>query len=112
VTTNYDKLISPRSVKSEEKEDLWRLTDPKEFNTAFMDKGNKVFHLHGCIDDQEKMIITMQDYLRHYSETKIKNFLNTLFTKKTVLFLGYGFGETEILEYVLKKKKKRKINQK
>ena len=38
----------------------------------------------------------------HYSSKDVGSFLTYLFDYKTVLFLGYGLDETEVLEYILK----------
>ena len=61
------------------------------------------------------MILTTQDYVRHYAndrrrattndeENLVLTFLDNLFNReKTVLFVGYGLEELEILEYVILK---------
>jgi hypothetical protein len=49
------------------------------------------------------MIITTGDYLTHYDDKFVKDFLTNLFNKYTVVFLGYGLEEIDILEYILKK---------
>ena len=59
------------------------------------------------------MILTTQDYVRHYAndrlsgdpqrENRVLTFLEWLFDNKTVLFIGYGLEELEILEYVILK---------
>ena len=48
------------------------------------------------------MIVTMRDYLDHYSNLAVQTFLRELFEKKTVLFMGYGLEEIEVLEYILR----------
>ena len=60
-------------------------------------------HLHGCIDAPESMIITTRQYLDHYSSVEVQEFLRYLFKRKTVLFLGYGLDEIEVLEYILRR---------
>jgi hypothetical protein len=64
-----------------------------------------VVHLHGCLDDPDNMVITTKDYLDHYSSGEVQDFLKHLFEKKTVLFLGYGLEEIEVLEYILRRGK-------
>jgi hypothetical protein len=59
------------------------------------------------------MILTTQDYVRHYAndrradgpegENRVLTFLGFLFSQKNVLFVGYGLEELEILEYVIGK---------
>ena len=43
-----------------------------------------------------------RDYLNHYSSKEVQDFLRYLFEKKTILFLGYGLDEIEVLEYILR----------
>jgi hypothetical protein len=57
------------------------------------------------------MILTTQDYVRHYAndryaggagkENNVLTFLDFLFRQRNVLFVGYGLDELEILEYVI-----------
>lgn len=101
VTTNYDKFLRPISRKSEP-EDNWRFYQEQDLLREKLDVIGNVIHLHGCIDDDSKMIITTKDYLEHYSKPTIQAFLTYLF-KKTVLFLGYGLEEIEVLEYILRR---------
>ncbi len=100
VTTNYDKLISPDSLKSLP-EKSWRHFKKDDLKTTMLDS-QSVVHLHGCIDDPDSMVITTKDYLNHYSRKNIDVFLEHLFSNKTVLFIGYGMAEIEILEYILR----------
>lgn len=70
-----------------------------------------VIHLHGSVKDPEGMVLTTRDYLQHYAndrrtaaadpENNTLTFLEHLFTHKTVLFIGYGLEELEILEYTI-----------
>ena len=83
---------------------------PSKINNA-----NVVIHLHGSVKYPEGMILTTQDYVRHYAndrglrepdtENRILTFLDYLFQEKMVLFVGYGLEELEILEYVITKAK-------
>ena len=57
--------------------------------------------------------MTTPDYVQHYAndrgtadgnrENYVLTFLEHLFAQKTVLFVGYGLDELEILEYVILK---------
>ncbi|MFA4827918.1 MAG: SIR2 family protein [Thermodesulfovibrionales bacterium] len=101
VTTNYDKFLKPISRKSEP-EDNWRFYQEEDLLREKLDVIGNVIHLHGCIDDDSKMVITTRDYIEHYSKPTVKEFLTYLFKnkRKTVLFLGYGLEEIEVLEYI------------
>lgn len=111
VTTNYDKLIKPECRVSDP-EDTWRFFEPKDLLTAKLNVKGAVIHLHGCVDKADTMVITTKDYLGHYASKEVPEFLKYLFSAKTVLFLGYGLDETEILEYVFKFSKPKNRNEK
>jgi hypothetical protein len=49
------------------------------------------------------MVVTTPEYLAHYDHAKVQHFLGALFDKKTVLFLGYGLEEAEVLEHILRR---------
>ncbi len=111
VTTNYDLLISPDISKSKKEED-WRFFNREDVLREKLDGQGNVIHLHGCVKNPKKMIVTTRDYLEHYASKEIQTFLEYLFKNKTVLFLGYGLEETEILEYILKYRGREKKEEK
>lgn len=102
VTTNYEKYLSPES-RSADPEDEWRFYKREQLLRVNLDKNGNVVHLHGCLDDPDNMVITTKDYLEHYSSEEVQTFLTYLFETKTVLFLGYGLEEIEVLEYILQR---------
>jgi hypothetical protein len=102
VTTNYELHLKPDCTKTEP-EDTWRLFRREDLLASKLDKLGGVMHLHGCIKDPEKMVVTTSDYLEHYSSGEVQQFLRDLFARKIVLFIGYGLEETEVLEYILRK---------
>lgn len=58
--------------------------------------------LHGTIRKPETLVFTSSQYLTRYSDRSFKNFLKNVFgSGKTVLFIGYGLGEFELLEYMI-----------
>jgi hypothetical protein len=101
VTTNYDKLIIPE-ISATKSEEEWRFYHLEDILRDKLDDQGNVIHIHGCVDDPKSMVITTKDYLLHYASQEIPAFLKYMFINKTVLFLGYGLEETEILEYILK----------
>jgi hypothetical protein len=124
VTTNYDcwldQPLRPITLVSEgittkAPLDLRRtiISQPESFLPGLLDGKNTVIHLHGSVDDPRNMIVTTQDYLHHYrndrrradgaSENRVLTFLEALFERKNVLFIGYGLEELEVLEYVVLK---------
>jgi len=89
------------------------LYKPAEFTAAALGRSNVVIHLHGSLKDPDAMVLTTPDYLTHYAndrkrlptdpENPVLTFLEDLFSFRTVLFVGYGLEELEILEYVILK---------
>ena len=69
---------------------------------------DKLYYLHGRIDDIGRSIFTTEDYIANYfsEETSVKPFLNHLFQNYNVIFVGYGLGELPILEAVMKRSEK------
>jgi hypothetical protein len=102
VTTNYDKNLVPSSRMKEPEAD-WRFYRREHLLGVHLDKKGNVLHLHGCLDDPRKLIVTTRDYLDHYSSKEVNAFLQDLFARKTVLFLGYAMEEVEVLEYIVRK---------
>lgn len=63
-----------------------------------------VIHLHGSVKDESNAIVTIVDYMEHYKrDSKPDIFLRELFNAYTVLFVGYGLEEYEILEFMISK---------
>jgi hypothetical protein len=80
-----------------------RICNKEQFFAKALDEPGCVIHIHGAIGKPETMVVTTKEYLEHYDHPNIHHFLGELFAKKTVLFLGYGLEEVEILEYILRR---------
>jgi len=126
VTTNYDewldeeviipellpgKVVDASQIKlGNKREKKYQVQD---FTAANLNRENTVIHLHGALVDPDSMVLTTQDYITRYAndrlfrgekkENQVLTFLEHLFENKTVLFVGYGLEELEILEYVILK---------
>ena len=60
-----------------------------------------VIHIHGSVQDHISMVVSSRQYLEHYREQFVQTFLQKLFEGDyTVLFVGYGLEEEEIIDYV------------
>ncbi len=123
VTTNYDDnldliaktsrsqnlTISESTPRLNNKEGQGKDTKiiylPDEFTRSNLENGN-IFHLHGSMNDTQSMVITITDYMKHYkNESRPADFLEEIFKSYTVLFVGYGLEEYEILEFMINKSK-------
>jgi hypothetical protein len=71
--------------------------------------------------DPQNLVLTTQDYISHYlndrfagdaaTENRVLTFLEHLFDETTVLFIGYGLEELEILEYVVRKARRQRTSE-
>lgn len=126
VTTNYDEwldkvlvapqflpdsTVNPRKISIGEKRKV--VHHVHDFTSDRLNQPDTVIHLHGSLVAPDEMVLTTQDYVGHYAndrfieahgkENRVLTFLEYLFKRKTVLFVGYGLEELEILEYVILK---------
>ncbi|MCF7886094.1 MAG: SIR2 family protein, partial [Candidatus Marinimicrobia bacterium] len=94
--THFDRLFDPLNI----------IYDPLEFTIQKIDSTN-IYHIHGSIKDKESLVFTVSKYMRRYTNSKydkFRNFLRTIFREYTVLFLGYGLAEFELLDFILEEK--------
>lgn len=107
VTTNYDKLLSPRCSYTQDGSatpaTTNRIYEKHGLLTNYLDTLGTVIHLRGAVDDPDSMVVTTREYLEHYDDLNVKEFLSDLFVRKTVLFIGYGLEEDEVLEHILRR---------
>jgi hypothetical protein len=127
VTTNYDFWLDtippplatptqasgpPASITSS----VSRLCihKPEDILISTLDRTDvsTVTHLHGSLLDPGAMILTTRQYIERYADRRLPDgenpnhtqvFLEDLFSLKSILFVGYGLDELEILEYVILK---------
>jgi len=96
VTTNVDEYFDDLYFK-----DLI-VYRPQDFDAGNIDRA-RLYHLHGTIKDLDSMIFTTRKYLEHYRHLNILVFLRTVFSEYTVLFIGYGMEEFEVLDFLFTK---------
>ncbi len=90
--THYDRLFSKQNI-------IFR---PEFFNPETVSR-TKLYHLHGSINVYDSLIFTLPKYFELYNHEKIKAFLRNVFSSYTVLFIGYGLAEFELLEFIIGK---------
>ena len=93
VTTNADRHI----------DQIFTLQNiiKKDFTGSMTPLNKNLYKIHGSIDDPDSLIFTVKQYFERYKNKEFIRFLESLFTK-TVLFVGYGLGEFELLEHMYK----------
>lgn len=89
--THFDRLFNPPNI-------LYRASD---FIANSLDSIN-LYHIHGSVKDRTSLIFTVSEYIKRYTEPKFNTFLEKIFREYTVLFLGYGVAEFEIIEFILR----------
>ena len=97
ITTNFDDELD--KVVNDNKKII---SDPEQISIAYLYELGTVIHLHGSLDSR-RLILTISDYLYYYQTEKMQKFLNHLFTEFSVLFIGYGLEEYELLEFLVHK---------
>jgi hypothetical protein len=115
LTTNIDLgikkyIYSTQDVSRHIK--IYNCTSPsdreriKQINYNIFKDGN-IIYLHGNCENICESILPIEKYLSHYSEEN--EFLNNLFQNikggSTIVFLGYGLNEWDIIERIYKIRK-------
>lgn len=69
---------------------------------------DSLYKIHGCISDIKSMVFTTDEYLKQYlvevhnaNEYRLGNFLQSIFQRYNVIFIGYGLAEFELLERMI-----------
>lgn len=96
ITTNLDRHFDQK-YRSE-----FILSSEEDFNPDDIDE-SKLYHIHGSIDDWSSVILTVKNYLERYNDRNFKGFLKKIFSDRTILFVGYGFNEFEVLDFLFNK---------
>ena len=106
VTTNADTCIDEHFMPNDI---IYDFSDYEKISF------HKVFHIHGHKEHRESLVFTVEQYLNRYrttSDNKYLQFLKDLFSNYTVLFIGYGLEEFELLDFLTLKAKADKSNKK
>lgn len=77
--THFDRMFIPTNI-------LYR---DFEFKADRLDSAN-LYHIHGSVKDRSSLIFTVSAYMKRYTNPVFRQFLEQIFRKYTVLFLGYG----------------------
>ncbi len=116
VTTNYDKWLDdagPEDLSTEVKDggEAEPAKGPSErpnyylrehLSPALLAERGAVIHLHGSYTDPNSMVVSLKDYIEHYADPRVREFLSAMFKNHTVLFVGYGLAELEVLEHIIR----------
>lgn len=94
ITTNYDNAFERASNNS-----ITPSIYTDQFNINEIGRNNKpyIFKLHGSFNEPSNCIIFEEDYVKLYnSNNGAVEKLKTIFSEKTILFLGFSFNDPDI----------------
>ncbi len=94
ITTNADRHIDKIFLSEQN-----IIVDSFDNDTDI--KNKNLYKIHGSIAKPSSLVFTVKQYLKQYTDNQFGLFLKKLF-KKTILFVGYGLEEFELLEYMYK----------
>lgn len=67
--------------------------------------GDKVYlKLHGCVTDIGKAVFTTKDYIGIEENNRLFDKLKTIFAERTIVFIGFGMADIDILRMLYKVK--------
>jgi formylglycine-generating enzyme required for sulfatase activity len=98
LTTNYDKLIelafpagTPRHTQ----------LDAAELAALNRDRGLAIVKVHGDVDRCDSIVLGQADYRQAmFANEPFRIFLTTLFTTRTVLFVGCSLSDPDLLQFL------------
>lgn len=73
---------------------------------------SKIYQIHGTILDPPSLVFTVRDYICRYKDNDFRYFLTKIFTDSVVLFVGYGLGEYEVIDFLISKIESEELNKK
>lgn len=116
VTTNYDKWLDdagPADLSTEVK--VGGESEPakgpskrpkyylrEHLSPALLAERGAVIHLHGSYTEPSSMVVSLKHYIEHYADPRVQAFLSAMFKNHTVLFVGYGLAELEVLDHIIR----------
>lgn len=96
ITTNADKHFDRQFIEAN------RIYNVNRFSSSSIDR-TKLYQIHGSQESRKSLVFTVSQYIRRYNNPEFKDFIEKVFTDYTVLFLGYGMSEFELLDFLITK---------
>ncbi len=97
ITTNIDNCLA--STREFSLSNIFYKTE--DFKSTNLDSPS-IIHIHGYHEDLENCLLTRDQYISRYEEPDFRVFLKYIFNTYAVIFIGYGFGDTDIQDIMLK----------
>jgi len=92
ITTNGDALFHKNFIK----ENI--IYNKEEFKPELLetDLKNTLIKIHGSITSRKTMVFSLSEYINRYKDDFL-SFINEVFDKYRILFIGYGLEELDLL---------------
>lgn len=91
ITTNadryIDKFFNPNNICIQD----FKSNDIKKHN---------LYKIHGCISNKCSLVFTTKKYIKRYVDEDFNKFIDAIFSEYTILFIGYGLGEIDLLRKI------------
>lgn len=94
ITTNADRILDCYFEKDH------IIYKESSFTSKLLGNDRYLIKIHGSVNNNESLVFTTDQYLERYRVDSFKSFLKEVFDNKTVLFIGYGLSEFELLDYI------------
>ncbi len=135
LTTNYDSLFSDAlkynmtqgrpikvsqinddeaiksNVNHESKNKIRICNSLDEFKKSDLLNKNILVHLHGSISDERTLVASTLGYLKLYGDSEKVDKLKLLLKNQTVVFIGYGLEELELLDLIVRSSRETNYNE-
>lgn len=98
ITTNADDHFHNKFIDSQRHYKVEEFVPSKTKNLI-----NQLYQIHGFKDDVNSLVFTVPQYINRYRDERFTNFLEQIFKNYTVLFIGYGLSEFELLDILISK---------
>jgi len=96
ITTNFDNHFNKQFLGGR----LIHFFDKIEPTSIYR---NKLYKIHGSLCDIKNSILTVPQYMNLYNNPAFKTFIERIFEEYTIIFIGYGMSEFELLDFMITK---------
>jgi hypothetical protein len=98
ITTNYDNLLERAYVNVIRRQLHPVLADPRTSLEKLLERNPFFLKLHGDLETPSSIVLAYRDYLRLVSEPESQALLDGIFSEFTVLMVGYGLTDLDIIQ--------------
>jgi len=96
ISTNFDIIFARKFLSDRVYYQIEDFNSENIYNDA-------LYQIHGSLNNPKSIVLTEPDYIEKYKNEKLIELLKEVFINYTVLFINYGLGEYEILDFLFEK---------